>query len=206
MSKKNAKKTSKKNDRALRREDLAKAAFRVIARDGITGATARKVAQEAGCLPGLLTHYVRTMDELLLMAAKHASAQIVKEWVPIEQASRGEQALRVAISILLPLDKQRTDHWKIWISFWDISRKSPPIKKVLDRFRKEMMESYTRTIAAAQQAGDLPPHVDPVFAAHDLIALVTGLAVAKVLGVPPLSAETQLEHIDQWLKGLSRPR
>ena len=68
----------KKNDRALRREDLAKAAFRVIARDGITGATARKVAEEAGCLPGLLTHYVRTMDELLLIAAEHTAAQILK--------------------------------------------------------------------------------------------------------------------------------
>jgi len=196
----------RKNDRALRREDLAKAAFRVIARHGITGATAREVAREAGCLPGLLTHYIRTMDEVLLAAAEHASSEVLKEWEPIERAFQGEQALRYAIDALLPLDKVRTDRWKIWISFWDISRKSPAVKKVLDRFRKDMTQSYTRMIVNAQKSGELPAHIDATFAAHDLIALVTGLAIAKVLGVPRLSAQSQQEHIEQWLQGLARKK
>jgi len=201
-----SRKNDRKNDRALRREDLAKAAFRVIARHGITGATAREVAREAGCLPGLLTHYIRTMDEVLLAAAEHASSETLKEWGPIEQAYQGEQALRHAIDALLPLDKTRTDRWKIWISFWDVSRKSPSIKKVLDRFRKDMTLSYTRMIANAQKSGELPAFVDPAFAAHDLIALVTGLAVAKVLGVPRLTAQSQQDHIEQWLQGLAARR
>jgi AcrR family transcriptional regulator len=199
-------KPPRKKDHALRREDLAKAAFRVIARDGITGATARKVAQEAGCLPGLLTHYIRTMDELLLVAAEHAVAEITKEWIPIDEKYRGERALHEAISMLLPLDRKRTDRWKIWISFWDLSRKSPAIKKVLDGFRKEMTRSYTRLIITAQRNGDLPRRIDPVFAAHDLLFLITGLAVAKVTGVPPISPREQLQHVDRWLAILVRPK
>jgi AcrR family transcriptional regulator len=197
---------SKKTDHSLRREDLAKAAFRVIARDGITGATVREVAREAGCVPGLLTHYMRTMDELLLAAAEYAASQSLKEWTPIEQKYRGERALREAIAIVLPLDEERTDRWKIWISFWDISRKSPSIKKVLVQFRKEMTESYRRMIANAQQAGELSPDIDPGFAANDLIAVITGLAIAKALGVPTITAKSQHRHIDKWLKQLGYPQ
>ena len=52
-------------DVEARREELAAAAARVIARSGIASASMREVAAEAGWTTGTLVHYFRNKRELL---------------------------------------------------------------------------------------------------------------------------------------------
>ena len=62
-------------DHDLRREEVAEAAWRVIGRDGIEGATLREIAREAGFTTGVIQHYFRDRDELLAFAARLISQQ-----------------------------------------------------------------------------------------------------------------------------------
>ena len=52
-------------DHELRRRELARAALRVIGRDGLEAATTRAVADESGWSTGVLKHYFDDKDHLL---------------------------------------------------------------------------------------------------------------------------------------------
>lgn len=51
---------------SARREQILEAAFRVAARDRLDGLTVRRVAQEAGLSAGLVFHYFKSKDALLV--------------------------------------------------------------------------------------------------------------------------------------------
>lgn len=91
------------------------AAFRVIARDGLTGTSMRAVAKEAGCTIGLINHWFSSRDDLIEttfdraieMELEHAAAIASDPSSYIEAASQ-----------FLPVDERRRDAAKIWIAFY----------------------------------------------------------------------------------------
>jgi AcrR family transcriptional regulator len=67
----------KKVDHSQRRESIAKAAFAVIARDGIAGATLRAVAEEAGTSSALLMHYIASLNGARLHLAARCRQPVI---------------------------------------------------------------------------------------------------------------------------------
>ena len=62
-------------DPAQKRAELVDASWDVIAAEGLKGATLRRVAAEAGCTTGALTHYFPDRRSLLVAALRSAHFQ-----------------------------------------------------------------------------------------------------------------------------------
>lgn len=60
----------------IRRKELRKAAFAVLQREGIAGATLEKVATEAGASKGIVLHYFHNKQELFEHAMREANAEL----------------------------------------------------------------------------------------------------------------------------------
>ena len=58
----------------IRRRELRQAAFAVLQREGIAGATLEKVAAQAGASKGIVLHYFRSKQELFEHAMREANA------------------------------------------------------------------------------------------------------------------------------------
>ena len=58
----------------IRRKELRQAAFAVLEREGIAGATLEKVAAHAGASKGIVLHYFRNKQELFEHAMREANA------------------------------------------------------------------------------------------------------------------------------------
>jgi len=58
----------------IRRKELRQAAFAVLEREGIAGATLEKVAAQAGASKGIVLHYFRNKQELFEHAMREANA------------------------------------------------------------------------------------------------------------------------------------
>ncbi|RVC76052.1 MAG: transcriptional regulator BetI [Mesorhizobium sp.] len=58
----------------IRRKELRQAAFAVLEREGIAGATLEKVAAQAGASKGIVLHYFRSKQELFEHAMREANA------------------------------------------------------------------------------------------------------------------------------------
>jgi TetR/AcrR family transcriptional repressor of bet genes len=60
----------------IRRRELRQAAFEVLQREGMAGATLEKVAAHAGASKGIVLHYFRNKQELFEQAMREANANL----------------------------------------------------------------------------------------------------------------------------------
>jgi TetR/AcrR family transcriptional repressor of bet genes len=61
---------------AIRRKELRQAAFEVLQREGMAGATLEKVASHAGASKGIVLHYFRNKQELFEHAMREANVAL----------------------------------------------------------------------------------------------------------------------------------
>ncbi|MBZ9763280.1 transcriptional regulator BetI [Mesorhizobium sp. CA8] len=72
----------------IRRRELRQAAFTVLEREGIAGATLEKVAAQAGASKGIVLHYFRNKQELFEHAMREANAVLCHAVVARLQRAR----------------------------------------------------------------------------------------------------------------------
>lgn len=124
-----------------RREDILRAAYRVAARDRLTGLTVRNVAAEAGVSNGLVFFYFGSREHLLselldwlleatLVAADTAQVKHIR--------SPEERMLAVVRRDVEALPRQRA-RVALFFDYWVMGTRSPEIQRkiraALDRYR-----------------------------------------------------------------------
>ena len=101
-----------------RRRSLVEASWDVIAREGIEGVTLRKVATQAACTTGRITHYFSNRDDLILSALRAVYSDSEQRMSVIQKAGEDpEKCLQQILYEALPLDKTRLREWQVWIVF-----------------------------------------------------------------------------------------
>ena len=83
-------------DHEARRAELLAATWRVIARDGIEGATVRRISREAGYSTGVLTHYFQNKEDVLRTALQASFTQTRTRMAADTASSSGVASLRNA--------------------------------------------------------------------------------------------------------------
>src|SRR6478735_9711548 len=74
----------KRVDHAIRRREITDAVCRITVKGGLTSATFREVAAEAGVSVRLVQYYFGTKDELLLSTQRHVAARSIvrlRAWI-----------------------------------------------------------------------------------------------------------------------------
>lgn len=103
-----------------RRAELIAATLRVIARDGVRGATVREISKEADVTQGLIRYYFKTKDELIAAAYETYMGDLVRM---ADEASRGKATAtkRLADFIRVSLEAPVTSHASvaIWAGFFE---------------------------------------------------------------------------------------
>lgn len=104
-------------DHEARRLEIVQALWRVIAREGMEGASVRTVAAEAGWSAGSVRHYFATQDELMLFAAT-AMAQGIEAriYACLSEHRPGPQRAVAVLQQFLPLDEQRLGECRAWLA------------------------------------------------------------------------------------------
>jgi TetR/AcrR family transcriptional regulator, transcriptional repressor of bet genes len=121
-----------------KRAEFVDATWRVIRKEGFRAATLRRVAAEARCTTGALTHYFSNREALLLDALKRAHAAAAERMLTISRkAASGPHQLEAVVLEALPLDAKRMDEWKTRLAFWDAASESEPLRREnLKRFNE----------------------------------------------------------------------
>src|SRR5436190_22609332 len=90
----------------IRREQICRAAAKVISEQGFAGTTMRMVAEEAGVSTGMLNHYfasrMEMLEETLLFVSNR---QQDRESAAIDGIAPGEGRLRALVRSVLPTDQ-----------------------------------------------------------------------------------------------------
>lgn len=190
----------KKVDHHQRRTLIADALLRVAAERGIEAVSLRHVAAEAGVTSGMVQHYFRTKDEMMVFAMEVVSDNVRARLAaddPGEDASVGE-LVRALFVQLLPLDEARRLEGRVALAFFAYAAAHPQVATAIRADNAALREMVADRIRLAREADQLRVDVDPDHAAIALLALVEGLGMQAVSG--EYSAETALEVFDSHLK------
>lgn len=192
----------KEVDHPARRRELADAACRVIARDGLAGTTLADVAEESGWSIGSIRYYFPNKDELVAAALWRAGERVDEQ---IRRRTAGGMTmddLRIAATELLPLDADTREMSLVYLAFQAQAAVVPALAAAAEGAAQRLQEPLAARIAHLVQAGELPAHLDAELAAARLRVLLDGLRLQLLTTPEHASAEWALAVLDDHLAAL----
>lgn len=182
-------------DHQQRRRDLVEATWRIIARHGISGATMRQIAAEAGFANGALKPYFPTKAELIEATYAFVFDRTNRR---VEVATRGLDGLAALGAFcreVLPLDAERLDEARVVISFWQEAAHDPRGAELNNTSMAQWRRSMAEWMGQAREAGELEAAVDIPAAADVLLNFLLGCQISAVIdrdSTTPVELERQL--------------
>ncbi|MEM9246669.1 MAG: TetR/AcrR family transcriptional regulator [Cyanobacteria bacterium P01_F01_bin.153] len=187
------------NDRRL---EVSEAAWRVIAREGLDRTSMRAIAQEMGCTTGVVTHYFRNKQELILFALHQVAARLqVRMEVAISSLS-GADRLVAMLSSFLPLDQERQEILQVWMAFLGYAVGRQELMVEHRQSAGELRSVIVQELAALQKQQMIRSDIDPAIEANVLLALVNGVSLDTLIQAQPLSADQQETVLQRYVSGL----
>jgi len=182
-----------------RRDEILSATWRVIARDGIAGATIRAIAKEARCSPGILAHYFDDKADILGSALLHSHRRVGARMTAAAAGLTGLAALRTVMLEALPLDDRRDLEAQIEISFWGRALGNPDLRELQHTEFERLCSRLRGHLQEAVDLGELAPDCDLGLATHQLVVLIDGLSAERVLYSGRVTPERQIQMLDLLL-------
>jgi AcrR family transcriptional regulator len=193
----------KEVDHPARRRELADAACRVIARNGLAGTTLAHVAEESDWSIGSIRYYFPNKDELVASALWRAGERVDER---IRRRTAGGMTmndLRIAATELLPLDADRREMSLVYLAFQAQAAVVPALADAAEGAAQRLQEPLAARIAHLVKAGELPAHLDAEQEAARLRVLIDGLRLQLLTTPRHASAEWALAVLDDHLAALA---
>lgn len=183
---------------AERREELAHALWRVLAREGPARASMRAIAREAGYTTGVLSHYFRDKRELM----EYGSALLIDHAISRMEAAATDGDPAAVLTELLPLDDDRRDEAQLWLTMMGWSNSDPALAEELTR-RHQQVRQQLRPVVARLFPNIPTDEVRVRDLADQLLAVVDGLTVDALTNPDSYPPDRQRELLRAALSGLS---
>ncbi len=182
---------------------LAEALARVVAREGIAGASVRAVAAEAGVSGGTVQHYFPTRAEMIRYAMQLTSAQVEQRLGRVSRWGDVREWTRQILLELLPLDAERHREHAVWLAFVAHAETDPALAGLKRQTNARLLELYSR-IVRARRGLPVPAEdaaLDPDLDADAMLlqSLLDGLALHLADLEPAEAAGVGPELLDRYL-------
>ena len=179
-----------------RRNELAAAAARVIAREGIGGASMREVAAEAGWTTGTLVHYFTNKRDLLRFTLE-SSLERRRERRTDRAEMTAAEALRDTLVSALPLDDDSTLHWVVTVAFCSQAAGDSELATI----QRDAYRSFRASVAGLIEAATGDRSDAALEEAERLITIVDGVALQALFDRDSWPPARQLAALDRGLAG-----
>ncbi|TRV75192.1 TetR/AcrR family transcriptional regulator [Streptomyces sp. 130] len=180
-------------DHEERRRQIAGAVSQLITTHGLDAVTVARTAATAGMSVGLVQHYFRTKDEMLLHAFREVSARIrARVEARIRDGVEHKRPIaRVMAEVMteyIPLDEARRTEYRVARAFAGRSLDAPALAAVDTETACKLRDDIARAVHNGKECGEVEEDVDPLPAAIRLTAVMEGLAL-QVYREPEDAAE-----------------
>jgi AcrR family transcriptional regulator len=148
----------------VRRADLVAATVSCLARLGAKGTTGREICRQAGVSHGLLRHYFRNPDNLLLETYEQLCEDMLAqlEAAALPYAADPREALHRYFVAVFSDDWAGPDIIGAWMVFWQQARSRADFAVVSDSFNMRQRALLERLVAALPARADALPMADAI--------------------------------------------
>ncbi|UNO42377.1 TetR/AcrR family transcriptional regulator [Streptomyces sp. MST-110588] len=195
-------------DHDQRRRQIAEAVWRLACRRGLEDVTLRQVAAEAEVSVRLVQYYFGNRDGLLLTSLEILNADAGKQARERIEAAEDEPTpytlVRGVLLEMLPLDEERRTRHLVYAAYFVRFLTDENLAAVARDAPPEMERLVAGLIVQGQEAGQVPPEIDPEPEAELLLAAAEGLQTGVLLGQrTPEQAVALLDHqLDRVFPGV----
>jgi AcrR family transcriptional regulator len=193
----------KEVDHPARRRELADAACRAIASNGLAGTTLADVAEESGWSIGSIRHYFPNKDELIAAALWRVGERVDDRIRRRTVGGMTVKDLRAAAIELLPLDADGRQDSVVYLAFLAQAAVVPALADAAEGAAQRLQEPLAERIAYAAAAGELPAQLDAEQEAARLRVLLDGLRLQLLITPRHTSSEWALAVLDDHLAALT---
>jgi AcrR family transcriptional regulator len=185
-----------------RRFEVSAAAWRVIVREGLDRTSMRAIAQEMNCTTGVVTHYFRNKQELILFALHQVTERLQGSMEQAAAEKAGCDRLVAMLSSFLPIDQERQEILRVWVAFLGYAVGREDLMADHQRSAAELRQVVIQELMALQKQGQIRSDVNPETEANVLLALVNGISLDSLIQKQRLSLEQQQETLQRYVNGL----
>ncbi|QFG22970.1 TetR/AcrR family transcriptional regulator [Actinomadura sp. WMMB 499] len=192
-------------DHDARRRQIGLAVCALISEHGLDAVTVARTAAAAGISVGLVQHYFRTKDDMLLHAFTQVSTHIRER---IERHAReGAQhrrpiagILAEALAELVPLDETRRTEFRVARAFAGRALDAPELARVDAETARALRRDAARAVHNGKECGEVEPDLDEQAAAVRLTAVTEGLAMQVYRDPDGVEGRTAAELTESILR------
>ena len=185
-----------------RRLEVSEAAWRVIVREGLDRTSMRAIAQEMSCTTGVVTHYFRNKQELILFALHQVTARLQRLMEEAVNNVSGSDRIVAMLSSFLPIDEERQEIVRVWVAFLGYAVGREGLMAAHQQSAGDLRQVIIQELGTLQSQGDIRPDVDPQYEANVLLALVNGVSMDSLIQACPLERKHQVLVVKRYVKGL----
>jgi AcrR family transcriptional regulator len=186
--------------------ELCHARSAITAQYGLEAVSVRDVAAEAGVSVGLVQHYFKTKDEMLLFACRYmieranARTQALFNSSPEPQSARS--VLRGLFEQMLPLTEERRVAIRVWIAFLARAVVKPELGVFMQQTHMNTHIFIAAQLRQGQRTGEVEDSIDVDRATRAIFMLVEGLVSHVQIG--HYTGEQAMQAIDDRLDEVFR--
>jgi len=166
--------------RPARHGEIVDATVRVIAREGLSGASLRTIAREIGYTTGVVMHYFRDKEELLVAAAEAVFGpfeELLAEALRMDDSFEG---LRRLCIIPLPTTPTKQLVPRLYAQVLASAESEPAFAEAFSARYGAIREGVRSLLVKGQRNGSFRADFDPDAQCAVLCALVDGLALHAI--------------------------
>ncbi|MBE9028720.1 TetR family transcriptional regulator [filamentous cyanobacterium LEGE 11480] len=183
-----------------RRLEVSEAAWRVIVREGLDRTSMRAIAQEMACTTGVVTHYFRNKEELILFALHQVTERLQKIMQASLEGTTGTQRLVVLLSAFLPFDPERQAIVKVWVAFLGYAVGRAALMEQHRQSAAQLREVLIQELTALQAGKLIRSGIQPAIEANALLAIANGISLDHLIQQNHLSLEQQQMVIERYIQ------
>ncbi len=169
---------------AERRETIVANAADIISTTGVDRCTFGAVSDATGFSVGMIQHYFRTRERLVLATVEYRTNASVREWQNIHTAGTGAlERLYDLLVFAVEGEVSFEQAWGFWIEVYSAAHKDENIRVPVANALLVWRGIFEQTLDEAIEEGLIKPFHEPEVLTTLLLAVVDGLALQTINGI-----------------------
>jgi AcrR family transcriptional regulator len=180
-------------DHQQRREEIALAACRVVARKGFSQATIVRIAREAGYTTGMVAHYFDSKQDIIV-AALRLILHRIEQRLTVGGGERHADLLAL-LTEALPVDETRFMECAVWVAFWGQVPTDRRLRRINAWLHREYLRLFERCLARGWSEWSTWSTATREGALRSMITFINGLTASTVASRNDWPAERQIAQL-----------
>ncbi|MEO0647460.1 MAG: TetR/AcrR family transcriptional regulator [Cyanobacteria bacterium J06650_10] len=183
-----------------RRLEVSEAAWRVIVREGLDRTSMRAIAQEMNCTTGVVTHYFRNKEALILFALGQVTERLQGLMQNALENVSGTERLVAMLSAFLPVDVQRQEILRVWVAFLGYAVGRDNLMAEHQQSAAQLRAVIIQELKRLQTEKLVCTDIDPEIESNALLAIGNGVSLDSLIQTNKLSVEQQQFIIRRYIE------